>query len=75
MSSKELEAARELVKMLEKKEKAEKVELSTLNPGEVFKIGKHDFLVHEDTRDYNKSSIKQLIENEIQPIIEKRGWS
>ena len=93
MSSKELEAARELVKMLEEKEKAEKVELSTLNPGEVFKIGKHDFLVleqkqgktvviskgfmaedavfDEDTRDYNKSSIKQLIENEIQPIIEK----
>lgn len=93
MSSKELEAARELVKMLEEKEKAEKVELSTLNPGEVFKIGKHDFLVleqkqgktvviskgfmaeaavfDEDTKDYNKSSIKQLIENEIQPIIEK----
>lgn len=89
---KELDAARELVRMLEEKEKASKVQLSTLNPGDVFKIGEHDFIVleqkqeqtmviskrfmaedkkfDEGSRDYNKSSIKELIENSIQPIIE-----
>lgn len=36
--SKELEAARALVKMLEEKENAGKVELSTLKPGEVFEL-------------------------------------
>ena len=90
--SRELEVARELVKMLEEREKADKNELATLNPGEVFKVGEHDFIVLEqrdgetaiiskrfmaervvfddDTRDYNKSSLKRLIEDEIQPIIE-----
>ena len=90
--SKELEAARALVKLLEKKEKGTKVELATLNPGEVFKIGEHDFVVlkqqqdqtmviskklvatrkqfDEDTKDYNKSSIKKFIETNIQPMIE-----
>jgi len=68
------------------------VELATLKQGEVFKIGKHDFIVLEqrkgetdvisknlmaedvmfdnDTRDYNHSQLKELIENEIQPVIE-----
>ena len=92
--SKELDMARELVKMLEEKENAQtdKVELSALNPGETFKIGEHDFIVLEqkqgqamviskgfmaeevvfdgNSRDYNKSSLKKLIENDIQPIIE-----
>ena len=90
--SKELEAARALVKLLEEKEKGTKVELATLNPGEVFKIGEHDFVVlkqqqdqtmviskelvatrkqfDEDTKDYNKSSIKKFIETNIQPMIE-----
>lgn len=90
--SKELEAAKELVKMLEEKERADKVQLSTLNPGEAFKIGEHDFIVleqkqeqtmviskgfmaknkmfNDDTRDYNSSSLKKLIESDIQPIIE-----
>ena len=90
--SKELEVARELVKMLEEKEKSDKVQLSTLNPGETFKIGEHDFVVLEqkhdqtmviskgfmaedksfdsNTRDYNNSSLKKLIESDIQPIIE-----
>ena len=67
-------------------------ELSTLKPGEVFKIGEHDFVVlkqyegmtaviskglmaknkkfDDDTRDYGKSSLKKLIEDEIQPVIE-----
>ena len=90
--SKALEAARELVKMLEENERADKVQLSTLHPGETFKIGEHDFIVLEqkqeqtmviskglmvenekfddDTRDYNESSLKKLIESDIQPIIE-----
>lgn len=89
---KELDAARELVRMLEEKENASKVQLSTLNPGDVFKIGEHDFIVLEqkqeqtmviskgfmaedkkfddDSRDYNESSLKNLIESSIQPIIE-----
>lgn len=90
--SKELDAARELVKMLEEKERANKVQLSNLNPGEVFKIGEHDFIVLEqlkeetkviskellaenkifdnNTKDYSKSSLRKLIEKDIQPIIE-----
>lgn len=89
--SKALEIARELVKQLEEAEKANKVQLSVLNPGDAFKVGEHDFIVldhcngttkviskdfmaedifDEDTRDYNKSNLKKIIENDIQPIIE-----
>lgn len=90
--SKELELARELVKQLEEAERANRVQLSELDPGDVFKIGENDFIVlehhydtttviskgfmaenvvfDEDTRDYNKSNLKKVIENEIQPIIE-----
>lgn len=92
--SRELELARELVRKLEKAEKANKVQLSELQPGETFKIGKHDFIVLEqngcsgttnviskdfmaedivfddDTRDYNKSNLKRVIEKGIQPVIE-----
>lgn len=90
--SKELEVARELVKMLEEKEKSGKVQLSTLNPGETFKVGDYDFIVLEqkqdqtmviskgfmaedkkfdnNTRDYNNSILKKLIEGDIQPVIE-----
>lgn len=90
--SRELDAARELVKMLEEKENAQKVKLSTLRPGETFKIGEHVFIVlkqekgqtkviskeemarhvqfDDSSRDYNVSSLKKLIENTIQPIIE-----
>lgn len=88
-----LELARKLVEELEKQEKTDKVELTTLNLGETFKIGEHDFVVLEqrpgqtaviskwfmasgkpfddDLTDYNKSSLKELIESEIQPIIEE----
>ena len=91
--SKELEVARELVRILEEKEKGTQVELSTLMPGETFKIGEYDFIVlkqeegqtkviskelmargvqfDDETKDYNASSLKKLIENDIQPIIEK----
>lgn len=95
--SKELELARELVKRLEEAEKGNKVRLSELHPGDVFKIGEHDFIVlehcsytttviskgfmaenvvfDEDTRDYNKSNLKKVIESEIQPIIESEVGS
>ena len=43
--SKALDMARELVKQLEEEEKQSKVQLSTLNPGDVFKIGEYDFIV------------------------------
>lgn len=91
--NKALEMARELVKQLEETEKENKVQLSELEPGEVFKIGEHDFIVlepgftqtkviskdfmaknvvfDEETRDYNKSNLKKVIEEEIQPIIEE----
>lgn len=90
--SKALEVARELVRQLEKAERKNKVELSTLAPGDVFEIGKNDFIVleqigaevkiisknfmaknvvyDETSRDYNKSNLKEMIEDKIQPIIE-----
>ena len=90
--SKALEVARELVRQLEEAERKNKVELSTLAPGDVFEIGKNDFIVleqmsfetkviskdfmaenivyDEDSRDYNESNLKKVIEDKIQPIIE-----
>ena len=90
--SKALEVARELVRQLEEAERKNKVKLSTLAPGDVFEIGKNDFIVleqmsfetkviskdfmaenivyDEDSRDYNESNLKKVIEDEIQPIIE-----
>lgn len=90
--SKALEVARELAKQLEEEERKNKVELSTLAPGDVFGIGKNDFIVleqmdfgtkviskdfmaenivyDENSRDYNESNLKKVIEDEIQPIIE-----
>lgn len=71
---------------------ANKIRLSTMNPGETFKIGEHEFIVLDqkqdktmviskgfmaenksfdnDVRDYKESSLKELIESDIQPIIE-----
>lgn len=90
--SKALEVARELVRQLEEEGRKNKVELSTLAPGDVFEIGKNDFIVleqigaeakiisknfmaedivyDEDSRDYNESNLKKVIEDKIQPIIE-----
>lgn len=92
--SEALEKARELVKMLEEIEekKTNKVILSSLCPGDTFKIGEYDFIVLEQSngktkviskelmeenvifddniRDYKRSSVKKLIEKDIQPIIE-----
>ena len=100
--SKALEVAKELVRILEEQEIskdcesencADKVELSTLNPGETFKTGEHDFIVLEqlegetsviskgfmsedvvfdnNSKDYNTSNLKKVIDGDIQPIIEK----
>lgn len=63
--SRELEAARELVKMLEEKEKDRKVELSKLSAGDVFKIGSHDFIVLEQNGPVTAVISKNLMaENE-----------
>lgn len=89
--SRELESARELVRMLEEKEKDRKVELSKLSVGDVFKIGNHDFIVLDqdgdktavisrnlmakneefgNSRNYKKSNIRRIIEEDILPEIE-----
>lgn len=94
---KALDMERELVKKLEEEEKQSKVQLSTLNPGDVFKIGEYDFVVlkqHEETteviskgfmagnvkfdddsKNYKESNLKKVIENLIQPVIEKEVGS
>ena len=91
--SKALDIARELVKQLEEEEKQSKVQLSTLNTGDVFKIGEYDFIVleqcgertaviskgfmagnvkfDEDSRNYKDSNLKNIIETQIQPVVEK----
>ena len=95
--SKELEAARELVKMLEAKEKADRVELSTLQKGNTFTMAGHDFIVldHDylekgytaviskdfwgksvkfgDTRDYNKSNLKRIMDEAAMKIEKEVG--
>lgn len=58
--SKALAMAREIVKLLEEAEKANKVQLSELKPGEVFKIGEHDFIVLEqDIRNHTTKVISK----------------
>ena len=52
--SKELEKARELVKMLEQKEKESKIKLSKLRRGESFMIGEHEFIVLDQGVDVTK---------------------
>ena len=100
MNKSTLEMARNLVARLEAEEKAEKVQLKDLKPGETFMIGEHEFIVLEqvfevnggdsdvtgvvsknfmlenvafdsDARNYRASVLKDKIEDEILPIIEK----
>ena len=52
--SKELEKARELVKMLEQKEKESKIKLSELRRGESFMIREHEFIVLDQVVDVTK---------------------
>lgn len=63
--SKELELARKLVAELEEKERKQKVQLGSLKPGEIFKIGEHDFIVldHDDgtTKVISKNFMKKNV--------------
>lgn len=52
--SKGLEKARELVKILEQKEKESKIKLSELRRGESFMIGEHEFIVLDQGVDVTK---------------------
>ena len=64
--SKEIELLKEAIKILEEREKSSKVQLSTLNPGETFKVGEHDFIVlkqgeevtHVISKDFMAENIK-----------------
>ena len=62
---KALEMARELVKQLEKAEKENKVELSSLNPGETFKIGENNFVVLEQYSDRTKVISKNFMAEDV----------
>ena len=64
--SRELDAARELVKMLEEKENAQKVKLSTLRPGETFKIGEHVFIVLKQEKGQTKVISKEEMARHVQ---------
>lgn len=63
--SKELEKARELVKMLEQKEKESKIKLSELRRGEYFMIGEHEFIVLDQGVDVTKVISKGFMEKNI----------
>ena len=52
--SKELEAARALVKMLEEREQSNKVELASLMPGETFFVGERECIVLEQCEGITK---------------------
>lgn len=63
--SKALDMAREIVKLLEEAEKANNVQLSELKPGEVFKIGEHDFIVLEQKNGATKVISKGFMAEDI----------
>lgn len=63
--SKELEKARELVKMLEQKEKESKIKLSELRRGESFMIGEHEFIVLDQGVDVTKVISKGFMSKNI----------
>lgn len=63
--SKALEVARELVRQLEEAERKNKVELSTLAPGDVFEIGKNDFIVLEQIGAETKIISKNFMAEDI----------
>ena len=63
--SKALDMARELVKQLEEAEKDNKVQLSELNPGDVFKIGTNDFIVLRHYGDKTKVISKNFMEENV----------
>ena len=59
--SKELEAARALVKMLEEREQSNKVKLESLKAGETFCIGENDYIVLEQHEGKTKAISKDFI--------------
>jgi hypothetical protein len=59
--SKELEAARALVKMLEEREQSNKVKLESLKAGETFCIGENDYIVLEQHEGKTKVISKDFI--------------
>lgn len=59
--SKELEAARALVKMLEEREQENKVKLESLKAGETFCIGENDYIVLEHHEGKTKVISKDFI--------------
>lgn len=59
--SKELEAARALVKMLEAREQSNKVKLESLKAGETFCIGENDYIVLEQHEGKTKVISKDFI--------------
>lgn len=59
--SKELEAARALVKMLEEREQSNKVKLESLKAGEAFCIGENDYIVLEQHEGKTKVISKDFI--------------
>ena len=83
--SKELEMARELVRILEERDSNNKqedatdnsckVELSTLNPGEVFKIAEHDFIVLEQIPGQTAVISKGLMAEDVQFDDDTRDYS
>ena len=63
--SKGLELARKLVAELEEKERKQKVQLGSLKPGEVFKIGEHDFIVLDHENDTTKVISKNFMKKNV----------
>ena len=63
--SKALDIARKLVRQLEEAEKDNKVQLSELNPGDVFKIGDHDFIVLRHYGDKTKVISKDFMAEDV----------
>lgn len=59
--SKELEAARALVKMLEEREQSNKVKLESLKAGETFCIGENDYIVLKQREGKTKVISKNFI--------------
>ena len=59
--SKELEAARALVKMLEERERSNKVKLESLKAGKTFCIGENDYIVLEQHEGKTKVISKDFI--------------
>lgn len=59
--SKELEAARALVKMLEEREQSNKVKLESLKAGETFCIGENDYIILEQHEGKTKVISKDFI--------------